>query len=53
MQTATQKLKAGEINYLDWVVLMNQSIQTRADYYAAVMQFNESAFELEKLNTIK
>ena len=53
MQTANQKLKVGEINYLDWVVLMNQSIQTRADYYTAVMSYNEAAFELEKLNTVK
>jgi cobalt-zinc-cadmium resistance protein CzcA len=53
MQTANQKLNAGEINYLDWVVLMNQSIQTKADYYTAVMSYNEAAFELEKLNTIK
>jgi len=53
MQTATQKLTAGDINYLDWVMLMNQSIQTRADYYMAVMSYNEAAFELEKLNTIQ
>jgi cobalt-zinc-cadmium resistance protein CzcA len=53
MQAATQKLTAGDINYLDWVVLMNQSIQTRANYYAAVAQYNEAAFELEKLNTIQ
>jgi cobalt-zinc-cadmium resistance protein CzcA len=53
MQAATQKLSAGDINYLDWVVLMNQSIQTRADYYMAVAQYNEAAFELEKLNTIQ
>jgi hypothetical protein len=32
---------------------MNQSIQTNADYYQAVAQFNEAAFELEKLNTIQ
>jgi cobalt-zinc-cadmium resistance protein CzcA len=53
MQTATQKLTAGDINYLDWVMLMNQSIQTRADYYNAVMSYNEAAFELEKLNSIQ
>jgi cobalt-zinc-cadmium resistance protein CzcA len=53
MQTATQKFKAGDINYLDWVMLMNQSIQTRANYYMAVLSYNEAAFELEKLNTIQ
>ena len=53
MQAATQKLTAGEINYLDWVMLMNQSIQTRANYYMVVAQFNDAAFELEKLNTVQ
>ena len=53
MQAATQKLTAGEINYLDWVMLMNQSIQTRANYYVVVAQFNDAAFELEKLNTVQ
>ena len=53
MQTATQKFTAGDINYLDWVMLMNQSIQTRANYYMAVLSYNEAAFELEKLNTIQ
>jgi cobalt-zinc-cadmium resistance protein CzcA len=53
MQAATQKLTAGEINYLDWVMLMNQSIQTRANYYIVVAQFNDAAFELEKLNTVQ
>ena len=53
MQSATQKLTAGDINYLDWVMLMNQSIQTRANYYMEVAQYNEAAFELEKLNTIQ
>jgi cobalt-zinc-cadmium resistance protein CzcA len=53
MQSATQKLTAGDINYLDWVMLMNQSIQTRANYYMVVAQFNDAAFELEKLNTVQ
>jgi cobalt-zinc-cadmium resistance protein CzcA len=53
MQSATQKLTAGDINYLDWVMLMNQSIQTRANYYMEVAQYNNAAFELEKLNTIQ
>jgi cobalt-zinc-cadmium resistance protein CzcA len=53
MQSATQKLTAGDINYLDWVMLMNQSIQTLANYYMEVAQYNDAAFELEKLNTIQ
>ena len=53
MNSATQKLTAGDINYLDWVMIMNQSIQTRANYFMEVAQYNSAAFELEKLNTIQ
>ena len=53
MNSATQKLTAGDINYLDWVMIMNQSIQTRVNYFMEVAQYNSVAFELEKLNTIQ
>ncbi|MET1054516.1 MAG: CusA/CzcA family heavy metal efflux RND transporter [Pedobacter sp.] len=49
IKTATLKLNAGEIAYLDWVILINQSIQLRSEYYDKVMQFNEAAFEIERI----
>lgn len=49
MQTADQKLQAGEIAYLDWTILVNQAMQTLGDYYNVVVQMNEAAFEIEKL----
>ncbi|GAA4205388.1 CusA/CzcA family heavy metal efflux RND transporter [Pedobacter jeongneungensis] len=49
IRTASDKLNAGEIAYLDWVILINQSIQLKAEYYDKVQQFNEAAFEIEKL----
>lgn len=49
IRTASEKLNAGEIAYLDWVILINQSIQLKAEYYDKVQQFNEAAFEIEKL----
>lgn len=52
LKTASGKLAAGEINYLDWVVLVNQAIQIRSDYFGVVQQQNEAAFEIEKITSI-
>jgi len=49
IHTATQRLQAGETSYLDWVILVNQALQIRSDYFNAVQQRNEAAFEIEKL----
>ena len=51
--TSTQKLQAGEIDYLNWVVLMNQAIQIRSQYFDTIKQYNESAFEIERIGNIK
>lgn len=48
----TDKLNAGEIGYLDWVILINQSIQIRSEYFNTVQQLNEAAFEIEKISAI-
>lgn len=52
IQTATSKLNAGEIGYLDWVILLNQAFQIRGDYLGTVQQLNETSFEIEKLSAI-
>lgn len=49
----TDKLNAGEIGYLDWVILVNQSIQVRTEYFNTIQQQNEAAFEIEKISAIK
>lgn len=49
MNTATSKLNAGEIGYLDWVILINQTIASRTDYINTVQQLNEAAFEIENI----
>lgn len=49
IRSATAKLNAGEIAYLDWVILINQSIQLKAEYYDKVQQFNEAAFAIERI----
>lgn len=49
IRTATDKLHAGEIGFLDWVLLINQSFQIRNDYCNTVKEMNETAFRIEKL----
>ncbi|GGE41964.1 cobalt-zinc-cadmium resistance protein CzcA [Pedobacter psychrotolerans] len=49
VKTASEKLYAGEIAYLDWVILINQSIQLRSEYYEKVQQLNQVAFEIERI----
>ncbi len=52
INTATRKLQAGEINYLDWVILINQSIQIRSEYFTIIQQLNEAAIDIEKISAI-
>jgi cobalt-zinc-cadmium resistance protein CzcA len=41
INVATNKLNAGEIGYLNWVILINQAIQIRSDYFNTVQQLKE------------
>ncbi len=52
INTSTEKLNAGEIDYLNWAVLVNQAIQIRSEYFNVVAQINEAAFEIEHINAI-
>lgn len=47
--TAGNRLDAGEINYLDWVILVNQAFDLQAQYFQAVQQLNETIFDIERL----
>ena len=49
IRSLSQKLNAGEIGYIEWVVLINQTMQTRSDYYRIIQQFNEAAFQIEQI----
>lgn len=46
-KTAQQQFNSGEINYLDWVVLVNQAVQIRTNYYDALMQLGQSMANLQ------
>lgn len=50
LEAAEKRLATGQINYLEWVILINQSITIRSNYIEVVRQHNETAFELEQLN---
>jgi cobalt-zinc-cadmium resistance protein CzcA len=53
IQTASNKLAAGEIGYLDWVILINQSLQINGEFLNTVNNLNEAAFDLEKITAIQ
>jgi cobalt-zinc-cadmium resistance protein CzcA len=50
IESAAKKMNAGEISYLEWVMIINQAIQSQSDYFAYVQQLNEAALELEKIS---
>ncbi|RYD90916.1 MAG: hypothetical protein EOP50_15160 [Sphingobacteriales bacterium] len=49
IRTASARLQSGEINYLDWVILVNGATETRSRYFDVVEQLNETQFEIERL----
>jgi cobalt-zinc-cadmium resistance protein CzcA len=48
LDAAGLRLDKGEIDYLQWTLLVNQALGVRSDYYKTVQQLNELVFELEK-----
>ena len=44
--TANLQLANGNINYLEWVQLINQSVAVKSDYAEAVKNLNESVVQL-------
>ncbi|MBL7730911.1 MAG: CusA/CzcA family heavy metal efflux RND transporter [Chitinophagaceae bacterium] len=44
--TANKQFLNGEINYLEWVLLINQAVAIRSDYIEAVKNRNESIAEI-------
>jgi cobalt-zinc-cadmium resistance protein CzcA len=51
LEIANKQFSAGEINYLDWVNLANQSIAIQAAYLDVLEQFNESIIALNFLSS--
>ena len=49
--TASQQLSKGEINYLDWVTLINQATSIKSEYIEACRQRNNSIVEFNSFFT--
>ncbi|WP_394675192.1 CusA/CzcA family heavy metal efflux RND transporter [uncultured Chryseobacterium sp.] len=48
-ETAQKQFKGGEINYLDFVLLVNQAVTLKNNYADVLWKLNQSAIELEYL----
>ncbi len=48
---ATQQFISGEINYLDWVILINQSVSIQSQYIDVIKNLNESINQINYLNS--
>ncbi|WP_461533385.1 CusA/CzcA family heavy metal efflux RND transporter [Sinomicrobium sp.] len=50
LEAANRRLQAGEIDYLKWVLLVNQAITIRNEYLDTAYQYNRAVITLLKLN---
>ena len=50
-ETANKQFYNGDINYLDWVMLINQSISIKNNYIDTVIHHNETIIELNYLTS--
>ncbi|MES2132472.1 MAG: CusA/CzcA family heavy metal efflux RND transporter [Bacteroidota bacterium] len=49
LTTANKQFSNGEINYLEWVLLINQSVSIKSDYVDAIKNLNQSIIQLNSL----
>lgn len=49
LKAAEKQMEAGEIDYLNWVILTNQAVKTEVDYIDSIEKLNETASELNFL----
>lgn len=45
-EMASTQLAAGSINYIEWMLIVNQALQIEGGYFDALNQWNETAIEL-------
>ena len=50
-ETANKQFGDGDINYLDWVMLINQAINIKSNYIDAIKALNESIIQLNYLTS--
>ncbi len=49
IETAGMQFTAGEINYMEYTLLLNQAININSGYFDALMKLNEAVYELNYL----
>ena len=49
LKTAQKQMEVGEIDYLNWVILVNQAVKTKADYIDQLEKLNQIGAELQFL----
>lgn len=49
LKTAQKQMEVGEIDYLNWVILVNQAVKTKADYIDQLERLNQIGAELNFL----
>lgn len=49
LKTAQKQMEVGEIDYLNWVILVNQAVKTKADYIDQLEKLNQIGAELNFL----
>jgi cobalt-zinc-cadmium resistance protein CzcA len=50
--TADAQFQAGDINYLQWVILVDQAITIKSEHIQALASYNTAVIELLKLNNL-
>ncbi|MBP9069742.1 MAG: CusA/CzcA family heavy metal efflux RND transporter [Bacteroidia bacterium] len=51
LNTALKQFNNGDVNYLEWVLLVNQSVSIKSDYVDALRSLNQSIIQLNSLTT--
>lgn len=50
IRTADQQFQEGEIDYLQWVILVDQAITIRNEHINVMSSYNQAVIQLQKLN---
>lgn len=50
ISTANKQFSGGDIDYLQWVILVDQAVNIRSQYLDLVSQYNQAVIDLQKLN---
>lgn len=52
-QRATAKFESGDISFIEWVLLVNQSVSTRAAFFELVGRYNDVQITIDTLTNYK